>query len=173
MSSLKPLPCRTADRSLDNAAPFRHSAPVTGDEVQWRRVAVYLVCRDHDGRILLTRCRFPGLPEDGMWTMPGGGMEWGESPADTGRRELEEETGLSGTVGTVLGVFSRWYTSEESWRGEAGQAVGIVVEASALVGELRTEFAENGTTDAVRWFTLDEVRSLDCVELVHFVLTVI
>jgi 8-oxo-dGTP diphosphatase len=151
-----------------------HDALVAGDEVRWRRAAVYMVCRDEQQRLLLTRCRLPGLPDDGKWTLPGGGMEWGESAAETAHRELAEETGLSASMGSVLGVFSRWYTAEESFRGEAGHALGIVAEATGLTGALRTEVVEDGTTtDRAAWFTLEEVRSLDRVELVDFVLTLV
>ncbi len=101
-------------------------------------------------------------------------MEWGESAAETAHRELAEETGLSASMGSVLGVFSRWYTAEESFRGEAGHALGIVAEATGLTGALRTEVVEDGTTtDRAAWFTLEEVRSLDRVELVDFVLTLV
>jgi len=113
-----------------------------------------------------------GVSDHGKWTMPGGAMEWGENPTDTGLRELMEESGLHGRIGPVLGVFSRWYTAHESWRGEAGHAVGIVVEATELTGELRTSFAD-GTTDGVAWFSLHEARDLDRVELVDFVLDLI
>ena len=50
-------------------------------------------------RLLLTRFVSPGHPDSGMWTMPGGGMDWGESAEAAAHRELDEETGLSVNAG--------------------------------------------------------------------------
>src|SRR4051812_46314206 len=44
-------------------------------QVRWRRAAAYVVCRDDDPRILLTRFYAPDHPDSGRWTMPGGAME--------------------------------------------------------------------------------------------------
>lgn len=138
-------------------------------DVAWTRVGAYALCRDDDGRVLLTRYRAPGYPDHGKWTMPGGGMDWGESARETAHRELLEETGLTATLGEVAGVFSRWFSSEESARGEAGHLSCVVFHASPLSGDLRDAFDE-GTTDAVRWFTLDEIHDSPHVELVDFVI---
>jgi 8-oxo-dGTP diphosphatase len=141
-------------------------------DVGWRRAAAYVVCRDDLGRLLLTRFVSPAHPDSGRWTMPGGGMEWGESPEATAVRELEEETGFKASVGPVLGVFSQWITERESVRSGSGHHLGIVYEGSDLVGQIRTSFDE-GTTDAARWFTIGEVHDLPRVELVDFVLSLI
>jgi ADP-ribose pyrophosphatase YjhB (NUDIX family) len=133
---------------------------------------VYVVCRDHAGRLLLTRFVAAGHPDSGKWTMPGGAMEWGESPLETAVRELDEETGLEATSGPILGVVSRWYTETESVRGESGHALGIIYVATVVTGQRRTSFAE-GTTDAARWIEIDEVHHLERVELVDFVLTLV
>ena len=101
--------------------------------------------------------------------MPGGGMEWGESPLATAARELEEETGLRATIGPVLGVFSRWYTDRESVRGEAGHVIGIVYGATDVTGQVRTDF-DDGTTDAAQWIAVEEIQDLPRVELLDFVL---
>lgn len=43
----------------------------------------------NDHKILLIRKRL-----DGYWAMPGGYIDWGESPEEAVRRELKEETGI-------------------------------------------------------------------------------
>ena len=44
------------------------------EEPAWQRVAAYVVCRDTEGRVLLTHLHLPGLPSHRSWTLPGGGM---------------------------------------------------------------------------------------------------
>jgi 8-oxo-dGTP diphosphatase len=143
-----------------------------GIEAEWRRAAAYVLCRDEAGRILLTRFVHADSTDSGKWTMPGGGMEWGEEPAETAARELEEETGLYAEIGGVVGIFSRWYDAQEAARGRPGHVLGIVYEGTNVRGTLRTEFSRDpdNTTDAAAWFTLEEARSLPRVGLVTFCL---
>ena len=53
----------------------------------------YGLCRDPSDRLLLVRVT-SGLADAGLWTLPGGGIEWGEHPEGALFRELEEETGV-------------------------------------------------------------------------------
>jgi 8-oxo-dGTP diphosphatase len=102
--------------------------------------------------------------------MPGGAMEWGETAEQTALRELEEETGLRARLGQVIGIFSRWFTADESWGVGPGHVIGPVFEGTELTGDLRSTFDPEDTTDAAAWFSLDEVRSIPRVDLVDFVL---
>ncbi len=142
-------------------------------DVGWTRVGAYALCRDDDGRILLTRFAFPGHPDHGKWTMPGGGMERGESPSETACRELLEETGLMATLGSIAGVFSRWFTAQESVRGEPCHFVGILFHASQLRGQVRTEFGGLDTTDGAKWFAIEQIEGSPHVEFDDFVLDLV
>jgi 8-oxo-dGTP diphosphatase len=46
-----------------------------------------------DGKILLLKRK--GSHGAGTWSLPGGHLEWGENPVQTGAREVTEETGLT------------------------------------------------------------------------------
>ncbi len=59
------------------------------------RTSVRVVLLDAGGRLLLFRTVDPSAPALGIWwELPGGGMEAGESVAQTAARELAEETGI-------------------------------------------------------------------------------
>lgn len=55
-----------------------------------------------DEKLLLVRER-----SDGLWTLPGGWADVGESPADNVVREVREETGFETRVIKLLAVFDR------------------------------------------------------------------
>ena len=72
-------------------------------------MAVYGICLDPSGRVLLVRAA-AYLTVAGDWFLPGGGIDHGEDPATALRRELREETGLEVEVGALLGALSDVFT---------------------------------------------------------------
>jgi ADP-ribose pyrophosphatase YjhB (NUDIX family) len=69
-----------------------------------QRVAAYAVVI-RDGQILLSRLA-PHVSREGLWTLPGGGLDHGEDPRDAVVREVHEETGLSLRIGDTAHTFS-------------------------------------------------------------------
>jgi 8-oxo-dGTP diphosphatase len=59
------------------------------------------VVRDAEGRLLLIRRGHD--PHAGLWSLPGGRVEAGETLEQAVRREVLEETGLTVGVGDVVG----------------------------------------------------------------------
>lgn len=121
-----------------------------------QRVAAYaLVVRDR--RILLVR-NSPRGPYPGGWSLPGGGIQHGESPRDAVVREVAEETGLACEVGPVLEVAdSHFEGTAPSGRREDFHTVQVIFEAQvAGDGPPRAEEV-GGTSDAVEWVDLDEL----------------
>lgn len=57
-----------------------------------------------DGRVLLTRRAIE--PALGLWTFPGGYVDWGEDLATAARREMLEEVGLDIEPGGLVGIYS-------------------------------------------------------------------
>lgn len=129
------------------------------------RVAAYALCTDGEA-ILLSRIA-PGATasSDGMWTLPGGGIDFGEDPRDAAVRELAEETGLAGQVEELAGV--------DSWAGHFVDprdgvptdfhAVRILFRVRIVGGALRDEVG--GSSDAAAWVTRDELDRLPLVDL--------
>ena len=70
---------------------FRH--PITGTSI---------IAKLSDGRIVMLRRR-----DNGLWSLPGGIVDWGEDIPTGVARELREETGLVVTaVNRLVGVYS-------------------------------------------------------------------
>lgn len=68
------------------------------------KVAVAVII-EHDGRILVGK-RADWVSSPGRWSFPAGFVERGEVVEQAAIREAREETGLTISVGPVLGVFS-------------------------------------------------------------------
>ncbi|AKH86907.1 DNA mismatch repair protein MutT [Streptomyces sp. CNQ-509] len=64
-------------------------------------VAASAVVTDDAGRILLQRRR-----DNGLWALPGGGMDLGDSLPGCAVREVKEETGLDVEVTGLVGTYT-------------------------------------------------------------------
>ncbi|MEV0718092.1 NUDIX domain-containing protein [Asanoa sp. NPDC050611] len=119
-----------------------------------RRIGAYGLCRD-GGRVLLARSSdasdFPGV-----WQIPGGGLEHGESPADALVREYREETGLEIEIGRPIAAMA---SVRELWDIDFAWHFDLIVyEVSVRRGILRHEVA--GTSDQVAWVAVRELADL-------------
>ena len=67
-----------------------------------------------DDQVLLTHYAFTDAAgaAQGGWTLPGGGMERGESPAECCVREVLEETGYHVELTGLLDVDAHWIAPE-------------------------------------------------------------
>lgn len=119
------------------------------------RIGVYGVAvrRDH---LLLTQLSSRDR-NDGRWTLPGGGMEFGESPHETLIREFHEETGLRPEIGGVLDIASSLHRPDL-------HVIQMIfeVEASGVPRVIETD----GSTVDAGWFPTHAVASMATVPLV-------
>ena len=66
-----------------------------------------LICPHNETILLVKRGKSPGK---GLWGLPGGFIERGETPEEGGRRELKEETNLAGDIERYIGNCSHYNT---------------------------------------------------------------
>lgn len=125
---------------------------------QRQRVASYALLHKA-GSILLCRLSKEVPQWEGYWTLPGGGLNFGESPENAVVREVEEETGLiikTQTVATIDSIYNA--AGEEEFHG-----IRIIYQARVLGGTLRHE--ASGSTDRCEWHPLHYAPSLKLVDL--------
>ena len=133
--------------ALADHRPFRH-----------QRLGAYALVRRGDD-VLLTRISERGF-HTGSWTLPGGGVDHGESPRSAVLRELREECGVDGTVGELVAVHDDHFSgTAPSGRYEDFHAVAMAfaVTIDDAAEPVLTE--ADGTTDAVAWVPVADIES--------------
>lgn len=118
------------------------------------RVGAYGLITQNN-KILLCRLSKRVEYHVGKWTLPGGGIDFGETPEAALSREVREETGLFAQAERIAGVDSMVTDNRHSIR--------IIYHATHQPGELI--FEQDGSTDKCDWFTEQEVRGLPLVQL--------
>ena len=121
-----------------------------------QRLAVYALVR-RGGEVLLTRISGRGA-HPGAWTLPGGGLDHGESPRDALAREVREECGVECAVGDLLDVHDTHFEgTAPSGRFEDFHGVHLVFRGTVPDDAEPHVVETDGTTDQVAWVPVAEV----------------
>ena len=104
--------------------------------------AVSAIVTDHESRILLIQ-----RTDNGCWSIPGGGMEPGESLRQAVAREVREETGMECEVTGLVGIYSDPAHVAAYDDGEVRQEFSICFTTRLLGGVIRT----SGESSEVRF----------------------
>jgi 8-oxo-dGTP diphosphatase len=132
-----------------------------------QRLAAYALVRREE-TVLLTRISAQGF-HTGAWTLPGGGVDHGESPQDAVRREMHEETGLDVEVGRLLGVHDVHFSgTAPDGRFEDFHGVHLVFAGTVAADARLAVVEQDGTTDAAAWVPLAAIEAgeVDVLEVV-------
>jgi 8-oxo-dGTP diphosphatase len=117
--------------------------------------------------ILLTRIS-PDEVDAGSWTLPGGGLDWGEHPLGGLRREFIEETGLEPRPISLLGIHSYSLTSEQ--RRNPGPPIQVIQAVYLVAAAGNPVHEAGGSTVEAKWFSLAELDSVPILDLVRVAL---
>jgi 8-oxo-dGTP pyrophosphatase MutT (NUDIX family) len=124
----------------------------------YQRAAAYALVTSARG-ILLTQLS-EATNAAGRWTLPGGGIDPGESPLEALHREVWEESGQSIDEPVVLDIHTQhWVGRAPSGRLEDFHAVRIIFTAHCPSPTEPVVHDIGGSTAAVRWVRPDEVGS--------------
>lgn len=118
------------------------------------RVGAYGLLLDN-GKILLCRLSKSELRNKGRWTLPGGGIEFAESPDKAVLREFLEETGMTVSISSIAGTDSINFELD----GINYHHIRIIYWVGFVSGELT--FEVNGSTDRCEWFELEQIKGMD------------
>lgn len=112
--------------------------------------AATVFVQDDKGRVLLVQ-----RSDNGLWALPGGGMEFGETLAACAEREVFEETGCRVEVVDIVGVYSDPKHIIEYPDGEIRQQFAIAFRGELVGGDLAT----SEETPQTAWVAPDELHS--------------
>jgi ADP-ribose pyrophosphatase YjhB (NUDIX family) len=122
-----------------------------GKEGRLRTGCSAVIFNETRTKVLLTR-----RMDNGLWCVPGGGMESGESAAEACIREVWEETGLNVRVKRLIGVYSNPNQLVVYADGNKAQMVVMSFEVEVMSGELGLS---NETTEA-GFFSVEEMETM-------------
>jgi 8-oxo-dGTP diphosphatase len=114
--------------------------------------SVFVAVRWHYGTLLLVRrC------DSGLWELPGGRVDVGESAVQAAVRETAEEAGVRVEVTEIAGLFTDPWHVVRSADGEVRQQFAVLFRARCLGGVPRGDHKE--TSDAA-WVPVADLAGL-------------
>ena len=141
--------------------PLVRDALASHRPAQVQRVSAYALIQrpaaDGGVEVMLARNSVHG-PLPGQWSLPGGGVDFGEDPATALVREVVEETGVTCEVGEVLTVDSMTLTGNApSGRLEEFHGLHLIYRATAPADAVPFADGTEQTTDAAAWIPIASI----------------
>jgi ADP-ribose pyrophosphatase YjhB (NUDIX family) len=114
--------------------------------------SVAAVIKDEEGRVLLIK-----RSDNRRWSLPAGGIDPGETPAQAITREVQEETGLRVGPTRVLGVFGGEGFRHTYENGDRVEFLCVLFKCEVLGGRLE---AIDGEALGFRYFETEDLPDL-------------
>ena len=110
--------------------------------------AVSAIIRNKSGEVLFTKRAIE--PYIGWWDLPGGFMEYGESPEEALVREVKEELGIDAVIKNFLGTFHQFYEN----LGRKDEKYSLIVLIYLIELQNNTEIKVGDDVEQYNFFSL-------------------
>jgi 8-oxo-dGTP diphosphatase len=166
---LMPFTARLLGRPVTDVEDAHEDEPGTSSAAPGRvqRFGAYAVATDPAGRILLTRIA-AGYPGAGLWHLPGGGTDHGETPQQAVNRELLEETFQYGRITGLIGTSHRYDPAAIGPEGVPmdWHVIRVLFRVQVdIPTEPKVTEAAGGSTEAAGWFSPEQAGRLGLTEI--------
>ncbi|HLL61308.1 MAG TPA: NUDIX hydrolase [Candidatus Nitrosocosmicus sp.] len=115
------------------------------------QIVVLAIIKNDENKILLTKRYDPEFKEvHNKWQIPGGGLEFGELPENTAKREALEEVGIPIKIIKLVPFFET--KIDHNWQG---------IFISYLCEGLSDEIVINDEATEYGWFSIDQINQME------------
>jgi len=141
------------------AAGMRYAETIASDPVPRQRLAAYAIVTSDLGLLATQFSRQTAVP--GVWGLPGGGIDEGESPSQTVLREVMEETGQHLEIGQLIDLQTdHWIGRSPTGVVEDFHAVRIIYSGRVTDPTVPVVHDIGGTTSTATWLPFNAWRKL-------------